>query len=181
MSLHRLEKHQNDVIMTSNPGLVVESGTVETHISNHHQVYSTLNLKLPKPTPTYVKTRCYKHYDHRSFLENLGQIPWFENVLIDDASEKVNHFNHYFLEVLNQDALIKTVKIKRRPCPFVDQEMKERMKNRNQLLKIAKQTRLSEDWGIYRVSRESVKARLRDSEREHAKTELKNCKKRSSM
>ena len=77
-----------DVIMTSNPGLVVESGTVETHISDNHLVYSTLNLKLPKPTPTYVKTRCY------SFLGNLAQVPWFENVLIDDASEKVNHFNH---------------------------------------------------------------------------------------
>ena len=132
-----------DVIMTSNPGLVVESGTVETHISDHHLVYSTLNLKLPKPTPTYVKTRCYKHYDHRSFLENLAQVPWFENVLIDDASKKVNHFNHYFLEVLNQNAPIKTVKIKHRPCPFVNQEMKEHMKNRNQLLKIAEQTRSS--------------------------------------
>ena len=59
--------------------------------------------------------------------------------------------------------------------------MKEHMKNRNQLLKIAKQTRSSEDWEIYRLSGESVKARLRDSEREHAKTELKNCKKTSSM
>ena len=170
-----------DVIMISNPGLVVESGTVETHISDHHLVYSTLNLKLPKPTPTYVKTRCYRHYAHRSFLENLAQVPWFENVLIDDASEKVIHFNHYFLEVLNQHASIKTVKIKHRPCPFVDQEMKEHMKNRNQLMKIAKQTRSSEDWEIYRLSRESIKARLRDSEREHAKTELKNCKKTSSM
>ena len=68
------------------------------------------------------------------------------------------------------------MKIKHRPCPFVDQEMKEHMKNRNQLLKIAKQTKSSEDWEIYCLSRESVKARLRDSEREHAKTELKNCK-----
>ena len=166
-----------DVIMTSNPGLVVESGTVETRISDHHLVYSTLNLKLPKPTPTYAKTRCYKH---RNFLENLAQVPWSENVLIDNASEKVNHFNHYFLEVLNQHTPIKTVKIKHHPCPFVDQEMKEHMKNRNQLLKISKQTRSSEDWEIYRLSGESVKAQLRDSEREHAKTEL-NCKKTSSM
>ena len=59
--------------------------------------------------------------------------------------------------------------------------MKEHMKNRIQLLKIAKQTKSFGDWEIYRMSRESVKARLRDAEQEHAKTELKNCKKTSSM
>ena len=77
-----------NVIMTPNPCLVVKTGTVETRISDHNLVYLTLNLKLPKPTPTYVKTRCYKYYDRRSFLENLVQVSWFENVLINNASEK---------------------------------------------------------------------------------------------
>ncbi len=38
-------------------------------------------------------------------------------------------------------APIKTVKIKRRLCPFVDQEIVQLMKKRNALHKLARQTR----------------------------------------
>ena len=33
-------------------------------------------------------------------MNDLTQVPWYENALIDDAGEKVEHFNDIFLEIL---------------------------------------------------------------------------------
>ena len=38
-----------DVIFTSNPTIIVDSGIVGTHISDHYLVFAALNLRMPKP------------------------------------------------------------------------------------------------------------------------------------
>jgi hypothetical protein len=108
--------------MTSNSSLVVGSGMLETHVSNHYLVFSGLNLKMPKPAPIYITARNYKNYDRHSFLEDLTQINWSENTLIDDCNEKVDHFNLCFQNVLNKNAPLKSMKIRYSQCPFVSQE-----------------------------------------------------------
>ena len=82
-----------DVIFTSNPAITVDSGVVETHISDHYLVFAVLNLRMPKPPAAYVVARSYKHYDPQSFLSDLNKNPWYENILSDDVNEKLLHFN----------------------------------------------------------------------------------------
>ena len=43
-----------DVTFTSNPAIIVDSGIVETHISDHFLVFAALNLRMPKPPAAYV-------------------------------------------------------------------------------------------------------------------------------
>ena len=74
-----------DVIFTSNPAIIVDSGIVETHISDHFLVFAALNLRMPKPPAAYVVSRSYKYYDPQSFLSDLNKIPWYENILSDDV------------------------------------------------------------------------------------------------
>ena len=38
-----------DVIFTSNPAIIVDSGVVVTHISDQYLVFAVLNLRMPKP------------------------------------------------------------------------------------------------------------------------------------
>ena len=72
-----------DVIFTSNPAIIVDSGIVETHISDHFLVFTELNLTMPKPPAAYVVARSYKYYDPQSFLSDLNKIHWYENILSD--------------------------------------------------------------------------------------------------
>ena len=109
-----------DVIMTSNSALVTDSGVFETHISDHYLVYAVLNFKAPKPLPTYVISRSYKNYDSESFVNDLAQVPLYENALIDDTGEKVEHFNGKFLEVLERQApVIRKRKVRNWQFPFL--------------------------------------------------------------
>ncbi len=45
------------LIITSNTTLVVESGVLENHISDHFLIFAVLKLKLPKPQPKGVTAR----------------------------------------------------------------------------------------------------------------------------
>jgi hypothetical protein len=46
-----------DVIMTTNTGLVAESGVVENHISDHYMIFTVPELKLPKLQPALINVR----------------------------------------------------------------------------------------------------------------------------
>ena len=68
----------------------------EIHISDHFLVYSKLELKRPKPEKIYITCRSYKHYDAHDIVEDLLQVPWYENSLIGDVNGKVEHFDANF-------------------------------------------------------------------------------------
>lgn len=104
-----------------------------------------LNLRLPKPPPTYVNTRSFKHFDAEAFRQYLKQVSCTENMLIGDVNETVENFNRLFLDVQEKHVPFKRIKIKQRRCPFVDKNIKERMKERNQLLNIARKTKSPTD------------------------------------
>ena len=85
-----------DVIMTTNTALVAESGVIENHISDHYLIFTVLKLKLPKPQPTFITVRSYKHYDWNIFLEDIAQEQWEHISLVDDVDEQLNEFNSNF-------------------------------------------------------------------------------------
>ena len=169
------------MIMTSSTDLVERSDVVKSHISDHYLVYAFLKLKISKPPPSYVKVRSYKNYDSQRFVSDLERVPWNEVVLVDDASDMVDRFNKRFLEVLDSHAPVKSVKVKHRHCPFVNEEIKELMRNRDRLLKRARCSGLPVDWELYRDSRQVVKFRLRKAEQEYINKEMEGCQNTSSQ
>ena len=163
-----------DVILTSNTSLVAESGVEETHLSDHFLVYSILKLKLPKKSPDYMITRSFKNYSSEAFKNDLEQLIWQYNSIDHDVNQRLDNFNQKFLSVLDMHAPIKTVKIKRRLCPFVGQEIVQLMKKRDALHKLARQTRQALDWDRYRSSRNQIKGKLREAKRKFVHNKIKN-------
>ena len=140
-----------------------------------------LNLKKPKLKPTYINARSFKDYDRNQFVMDLAQIPWHENFSIDDVNEKLSSFNGHFLSILEKHAPVKSMKIRYRRCPFMSREIKELMKNRDKLHKLARRTKMTTDWENYRVCRQAVKKALRESERKYVQNEIHKNLNRSSM
>ena len=169
-----------DVIITSNINLVESSGVLPCHISDHYLVHATLKLMIIKPPSRFVKLRSFRHYDGQQFLADLERIPWDEVALVDDASEMLDNFNNKLIDVLDRHAPVKTIRIKRRCCPFVDAEIRDLMHNRNILVKRARQTRLPVDWEEYHSSRERIKSELRNAEKEFVKRKLESSSNTSS-
>ncbi len=138
--------------------------------------YTRLGTGCPskklKLKPTYINARSFKEYDRNQFVMDLAQIPWHENFSIDDVNGKFSSFNGHFLSILEKHAPVKSMKIRYRRCPFMSREIKELMKNRDKLHKLARRTKMTTDWENYRVCRQAVKKALRESEREYVQNEI---------
>ncbi|XP_068757812.1 uncharacterized protein [Montipora capricornis] len=169
--------------MTSNTDLVLKSGVLETCISDHFLVYALLNLKLPKPPPSYICARTYRNYDAAEFNDVLSRVQWDQIYFTDDVNEKLKYFNDRFLKIFDQHAPIKNMKIRNRQCPFINEEVKHLKRNmyRGTLHNLARTSGLAVDWERYRSSRKMVKLKLREAEGDFIKSEIENSKKKQSI
>ena len=95
------------------------------------------------------------------------------------VNDQLNTFNNIYETVLENHAPIKNIKIKSRPTPFVDDEIKLAMKERDQLHEQFSQTRFPLDWLNYKKARNTVKFKLRSSEEDYIANQISKCKKNS--
>ena len=110
------------------------------------------------------------------------RIPWFENAVIDDVNDKLEHLNVNFSTVLDRHAPVKTMKIRYRQCPFVDKEIKDLMSEREKLHRLARITQLPSDWNDFYLLRNVIKKKLRDAEKVHIQREIsKNYDNKNSL
>ena len=83
---------------------------------------------------------------------------------------------------MSRHALVKSMKIRYRKCPFVSKGLKQLMSLRNKRREIARRPGLLlEDWQRHRASRDDVKTKLREAERQYLQKEIYNNKNRDSM
>ena len=170
-----------NVILASNTDLVVKGGVEMTHISDHYLVYSILKLKLSKSSPNYVLATSLKNYSPEQFKSDLAQIIWEENLIHNDVNKQTENFNHKFLSVLNTHAPVKTIKIKRRLCPFVNKKIVDIMKKRNTFHKIARQIGCALDWDRYSQCKNQVKDKLNEAERKFVHKKIHNSNNNNSL
>ena len=140
-----------DVVMVSTPDLVHESGIMTRTISDHLPVYVMLKLKRPKPPPCYVTLRSYTKYNSELFSIDLASksdqiLPIFTE---NDVNTKLSMFNDVFLSTLERHAPVMTIKVRNRPCPYVTQEIKVLMNERDQLHRKFQLSRDIKDWQAY--------------------------------
>lgn len=89
------------------------------------------------------------------------QAPWSVIDLFTDIDDKVNTFNTMFDNILNQHASIKAIKVKGKPNPCVDENIRALMKTRDRWHKYAKRTNDPLAWSAYRNLRGEVKREIK--------------------
>ena len=114
-----------DVVLTTNENVVNACEVMSSTISDHSLVCVTLKMKAPKPRCTYITVRSYNNYTHAKFIEDLASIPFYIANICDDLDDHIYVFNSLFLDVLNDHAPMKRVKIKSRPNPCITPEIRQ--------------------------------------------------------
>lgn len=140
-----------DVIMTTDPSLAKPCSVITSSISYYNLIEVTMTINCPKVKAKCVTTRCYSVYAPGSFCEDLYLVPWHNLVHFFDVIDfQVETFNSLFLDVLDQHAPIKPIKIKSCSNPFITPEIKQLMKTRDCCHKKAIQTNDKLCWNGYR-------------------------------
>ena len=64
-----------DLIIVSNPDIVIKSGVMLSTISGQYVITAKLNLKTPKTSPTISNLRSYTDYKASEFPKDISRTP----------------------------------------------------------------------------------------------------------
>ena len=163
-----------DVILASHANQVQKAEVIQSSISDHDLVYVLLCLKKPRPKPTFVTTRSYKHYNADAFLHDISQVPWSVIEAFSDVDDKLNAFNLLFNDIFDQHAPLKTFRVRGKPNPCVTDNIRALMRERDSWRRLAKRTNDPMAWSAYKNFRREVKREIRFAEREFVTDQIQS-------
>lgn len=172
-----------DIILTRVPEVHVSTEVLHVTMSDHFPVITRLRSqqKLQNEHKT-VRFRDYKHFEVDDFLDDLKsslntdqQLELVKNKRATPDSEiQWQHFKKTFLEVSERHAPIKTMRMKQRYCPWINNEILTLMYKRDYLHRLACRNSCENTWNEYKRHRNLVTSTIRAEKRKYFDNELCN-------
>lgn len=113
-----------DIIACSNSLPIKSSGVQKSNIADHCLVYCDLSVKKPKIEPFLYTFRDFRHFDQDLFQTELNNTDLSSIYLATDIDLKLAIFNKIILDLFHVHAPIKTVKITKPAAPWLTDNIK---------------------------------------------------------
>lgn len=160
----RVTKHSSsllDPIFISNRELVLSSGVVETALSDHSLTYCEVNLRVNKKHERIIEVRNFQNFEQNDFHRDLENLDWRKFLYEPDIDTKVSILSEYILYCFDKHAPLKKIKTTKPRAPWLTQNTRLLMRERDTALKKYKKTQSSEDWNYYKTLRNATLSTVR--------------------
>lgn len=145
-----------DHILTSNADFILDSGIISTTLTDHDVIFSTLNVKRPGTPCRFVSYRDYFRADVELVSQSLAESN-IESVYYNtDIDTKVEIFTNVILGIANCCAPMQAKKISKSYAPWLTDNIKLMMTERDTAKAKYKRTSSSDDWTQYKQLRNIV-------------------------
>jgi len=116
----------------------------------------TRKTKVPKTQPHVVYKRTYSKFNPDDFQQDMSMVPWHIVYDESDVNEALHLFTTLFCNVADQHAPAKRRTVRSNPAGWVDDELREVMKLRDDAKKEALASGLVSDMCIYKKLRNAA-------------------------
>lgn len=152
-----------DIIATTDRSKVSDTIVFPSDISDHDLVGIVRKMHIHRLKPRKIYVRDYTKYNKKSFKNDLRNAPW-ETVFIDnDFNNAWNKFKFLFSNVVDKHVPITQKTVRGKDTPWLTHNIRDKMHERDHLLKTARRTGTVEDWSRYKKARNTVTYTLRQS------------------
>ena len=169
-----------DLIFVNNSHRIVRNGVIPCSLSDHSLVFCVFKSGVPKAPPRTIEYRSYKHYNKQSFLQDLKDADWSAVVDDSDINTTVNNWCKQFIDLADQHAPIKNMKVKGISIPWMTVEISQAMHDRDYHLKKAQKTQSKIHWSAYRKLRCLVNKQIREGKSSYYENLIKENNKNPS-
>ena len=104
-----------------------------------------------------ISLRSFKNYTVDKYETALGKVTFPNYEKFHNINKAYNDFFQKMIEVVNNIAPLKTVRIKNTSNEWFDREIAEKLSKKDKIFKKFKSSRLNIDWEIYRGKKWSSK------------------------
>ena len=168
-----------DLAITNRPNFVVHSDVLSCPVGDHELLTTTINVRKERKPPIIRTFRSLRNYSQNNLCDLLLNDTDALNYILctDNVNDQVSIFTSIFMKCLNSCAPFVTKEIKRPYAPWIDDQIKEEIKIRNNLHKVFKLNRqdpIAES--KYRKQKKKVKNMISISKTNYFKEQFLKCK-----
>lgn len=121
-----------DPIFVTSKELVVSSGVVNTdHISDHGLTFCDFSIEKRSASQRFIKVRSFENFDQQKFDVDLRQLPWHLLLRERNIDREVEIFNNCILSLYDRHVPIKEIRVSKPKAPWLTQNLKLIMKERD--------------------------------------------------
>ena len=154
-----------DLCLTNTLSTVVDSGVIHLSISDHSMVYIVRKAHYFQTGIRVVESRSMKKFNRDSFLNDLRQQPWGNVYHHGNPNEMWGTWKALLMNVIDKHAPLRTRRVSNKRSPWVTNDLKHLMFNRDYLKKRAISSRDPEKWCEYRHARNQVNNEIKKAKR----------------
>lgn len=124
--------------------------------SDHNVIAMVRYTKVPKPGPKIMLQRSYKFFNENNFIEDIKNVIWDEVMDSSDVNTALKAFTGRLFPIIDKHAPLKKFTVRSTYAPWLDEEIKHLMSNRDTLKCAAVKSGDPSDWSVYRTARNMV-------------------------
>lgn len=165
-----------DHIFTNAADLCFKGISAPIGWTDHNIIAITRKAKVPKGRPKVIYKRSCKRFCQESFCTNVYDLCWsdvFKQVHPDNA---IRAFENIFYPVVDKHAPIKKHTVRNVKVPWIDNDLKSIMADRNVAKRIANRMGSKDDWETYSNLRNQVTKINRKKKKMFFKLRINKCK-----
>ena len=137
-----------DIILTTNSKLICDSGVLQHSMSDHFAIYCFRKSSL-KNQPRYLTYRDMNNFRREYFNLDLQLAPWSVCTVFDDVDDQCYVWYTLFMEIADLHTPLKTKRCKKRQVPWMSAEIKELVRQHDQMHRIAITTKNEQFLQLY--------------------------------
>ena len=164
-----------DIAATNKPESALVADSIPCHVGDHELITVTVDLKKPKPQPSIKTFRQLKNYSPEKFRCLLNDEIHNLNIIFttDNVDTQVHIFNEIFTKCLDSCAPIVTKELTRPFAPWITDDLKALMQERNNVQQNLKRDRNNLSLqDRYKTLKKQVRKILRQTKSEYYNNKL---------
>ncbi|KAK9747503.1 hypothetical protein QE152_g5270 [Popillia japonica] len=142
-----------DLILVTDDNIIVDSGVVNCHVSDHDFVFCSVTNNDLQSRPTLRTFRSFKNISFVDFQSDLRSIHFDRMLRLNTIEDKVHFFNTSILDLFNQYAPLIFRTFTKKPIPWLTDNLKLMMRMRDEAKSLFRRSRRLGDWEYYKSLR----------------------------
>lgn len=134
-----------DLIATTHPEKIHDADVHHLSISNHSLVYAVHRTRSIKKPPRKITFRNFNRFEDQAFRNDVQSLPLQVIESFDDPDLAWATWRTMFTEMCDHHAALKTTTVRGDPCPWMSNNVKAMMRQRDSLHRKAIRTKSEDD------------------------------------
>ncbi|KAJ1518837.1 hypothetical protein ONE63_011541 [Megalurothrips usitatus] len=174
------DSHLDMIASTCHEQLVYHS-QLHSGMSNHDLLVSVFSFGVPKFTPRQCTFRSFRNFNPDALKKDVVEAPWHDMFHLEDVNAKLEFFNCHLTALFNKHAPYVTVQVKHRPTPWMTDDLRILMAERDRMYNDIKNCKDKLIFEQFRKLRNRTKCEIRNAKVRYSHKILNNCTSSGSL